>query len=116
MNRRRLCQVCLVFVTGRGGAGIHPRGPAVTRAGEGFLGAIPAPSPVRGESPLIPWTGPRFLPPNLTGACPGNGRGPGRGLGIPKKHAPPQAVQRGGAGNRAGGPLFLGPRRPRNER
>ena len=70
---------CVVFVTGRGGAGFHPRGPAATRARGAFFRVIPAPSPVRGESPLIPWTEPRFSPPKITGARLGNGRGRRRG-------------------------------------
>ena len=97
-----------MFVTGRGGVGFHPGGPAVTRAGEGFLGVIPAPSPVRDESPLIPWTGPRFSPPNLTEACPGNGRGPGRGLGIPKKTRPAPGRSAGRGGDWGRGPAIVG--------
>ena len=69
----------VVFVTGRGGAGFHPRGPAATRARGAFFRVIPAPSPVRGDSPLIPWTEPRFSPPKITGARLGNGRGRRRG-------------------------------------
>ena len=97
---------------GAGWGGFSPPRPRRYTGGGGFWGAIPAPSPVRGESPLIPWTGARFSPPNLTGARPGNGRGPGRGLGIPKKHAPPQAVQRGRAGNGAGSAIFGAPEAP----
>ena len=48
----------LVFVMGRGGAGFHSRGPAVMRARGAIFRVIPAASSVRGESPLIPWTGP----------------------------------------------------------
>ena len=95
------------FVTGRGGAGFHSPGPALTTGRGGCFGGDPRPAPVRGESPLIPWTGPRFSPPVLTGTRLGNGRGRGQGQGTLKKHAPPRAVQRG--------PRFSGPRRPRNE-
>ena len=105
----------LEFVTGRGGAGFHSAGPALTTGWGGYFGGDPCPAPIRGESPLIPWTGPRFSPPVLTGTRLGNGRGRGQGQRTLKKHAPPRAVQRGGAGNWAGGPHFSGPRRPRNE-
>jgi len=39
----------------------------------------------------------------------------GTGAGNAEKDTPPQAVERGGAGKRAGGPHFSGPRPPRNE-
>ena len=46
------------------------------------------------------------------------GAGPWLGLVVGKgeKYTPPQAGERAGVGNFAGGPWFLGPRRPRNER
>ena len=108
-------QSCLEFVTGRGRAGFHSPGPALTTGRGGYFGGDPRPAPVRGESPLIPWTGPRFSPPGLTGTLLGNGRGRGQGQGALKKHAPPRAVQQGRAASWAGGPRFSGPRRPRNE-
>jgi len=107
--------VSVEFVTGGGGAGFHSPGPALTTGRGGYFGGDPRPAPVRGESPLIPWTGPRFSPPVLTGTRLGNRRGRGHRQGTLKKHAPPRAVQRGGAGSWAGGPRFSGPRRPRNE-
>ena len=45
----------------------------------------------------------------------GVGPWPGVGAGEEEKYAPPQAGERAGAGNFAGGPCFMGPRRPRNE-
>ena len=70
---------------------------------------------VTGRVPLIPWMGLRFSPHVLTRIRLGNGRVRGQGQGTLKKHAPPWAVQQGGAGNWARGPRFLGPWRPRNE-
>jgi len=95
----------LEFVTGRGGACFHSPGPALTTGRGGYLGGDPRPAPVRGESPLIPWKGPLFSAPVLTGTRLGNGSGRGQGQGTLKKHAPPWAVQRGGAGSWAGGPV-----------
>ena len=69
----------LVFSTGQGGTGFHHRGPAATRARGAFFRGMPAPSPVRHESSLIPLTEPRFSPPKITGAHLGNGRGRRRG-------------------------------------
>jgi len=70
----------------------------------GYFGGNPRPAPVWGESPLIPWAGPCFPRPVLMETHLGNGRGRGQGQGTLKKDAPPQAVQRGGAGNLTGGP------------
>ena len=39
----------------------------------------------------------------------------GTGAGNAEKDTPPQAAEWGGAGKRAGGPRFSGPRPPRNE-
>ena len=50
----------------------------------GYFGGDPPPAPGRGESPLIPWMGPRFSPPVLTGTRVGNGRGRGQGQGTVK--------------------------------
>jgi len=106
---------CLEFVTGRGGAGFHLPGPALITSRGGYFGGDPHPAPVRGESPLIPWMGLRFSPPVLTGTRLGNRRGREQGQGTVKYHAPPRAVQRGGAGNWASSLRFSGPQRPRNE-
>ena len=51
----------------------------------------------------------------LSGALNGAGARTGAGAEGKKKKAPPWAVDRGGAGNWAGGPLVLGPQRPGNE-
>ena len=105
----------LEFVTGRGGAGFHSAGPTVTTGWGGYFGGDHCPAPVRGESPLIPWIGPGFSPPVVTGTRLGNGRGRGQGHGTLKKQALPRAGQRGRTGNWTGGPRFSGPRRPCNE-
>jgi len=83
----------LEFVTGRGGAGFHSPGPALTTGRGGYFRGDPRPAPVRGESPLIPWTGPCFSPLVLRGTRLGNGRGRGQGQGTLEKPAPPRAVQ-----------------------
>jgi len=101
------------YGAGRGGFSLG--GPALTTGLGGYFGGDPGPAPVRGESPLIAWTGPGFSPPVLTGTRLRNGLGRGQGQGTLKKHGPPPAVQRGGAVNWAGGRRFSGPRRPRNE-
>jgi len=105
----------LEFLTGRGEAGFDWPGPALTTGRGGCFGGEPRPAPILGESPLIPWTGSRFSAPVLTGTRLGNWWGRGQGQGTVKKHTPPWAVQRGGAGSWAGGPRFSGTRRPRNE-
>ena len=105
----------LEFVTRRGRAGFHSPGPALTTGWGCYFEGDPRPSPVRGESPLILWMGPRFSPPVLTGTCWGNGRGRGQEQGTLKEYGASQAIQRGGAGNWAGGPGFSEPWRPGNE-
>jgi len=45
----------------------------------------------------------------------GAGAAAGTGAGNAKKDTPPQAIDWGGAGKRAGGTRFSGPRPPRNE-
>jgi len=57
----------LVFVTGRGGAGYHSPGPALTRSPGGYFSGIPRPVPIRGPPTLIPCTGPHLLPPIFNG-------------------------------------------------
>jgi len=105
----------LEFVTGQCGAGFHFAGPALTTGRGGYFGGDACPAPVQGESPLIPWTGPCFSPPGLTGTRLGNGRGQGQGKGTLKKHTPPRAMQRGRAENWGWGLYLSGPRRPGNE-
>jgi len=100
------------LVTGRGGAGFHSPGPALTTGWGGYFGGDPRPAPVPGESPLIPSTGPRFSPPVLTGTRLGNGWGRGQGQGTLKKQAQPRAVQCGGAGVGLGTRVFQGPGGP----
>ena len=63
------------FVTGRGGEGFHSPGPAFTTGWGSYYRGDPRPAAIRGESPLIPWTGPRFSPPLLTGTRLRNGWG-----------------------------------------
>jgi len=69
----------LEFVTGRGGAGFHSPGPALTTGRGGYFGGDPRPAPIRGESPLIPWMGTRFSPPVLRGPIWGTAGAGGRG-------------------------------------
>ena len=107
----------LVFVTGRGGAGFQSPEPALTRGRGVYVSGNHRPAPVRGPPALIPWTGPGLLPHIFNGNPSGVwvGSVPERGLGhgMPKKTAsPPQAVEWGGAGKRAGGRRFRGPVRP----
>jgi len=44
----------LEFITGRGGAGFHSPGPALTMGRGGYFGGDPRPAPIRGKSPLLP--------------------------------------------------------------
>ena len=74
----------------------------------GYFGGDPRTAPVRGESPLIPWTGPRFPPPVLTGTRLGNGRGRGAGAGNPKKTRPAPGRSAGQGGELGRGPVFFG--------
>ena len=66
-DSRKLEVLRLVFVTGRGGVGFHSSGPALTRSRGGYFSGNPHPAPVRGPPTLIPWTGPRLLPPIFNG-------------------------------------------------
>ena len=77
------------YGAGRGGADFHSPGPPLHGARGGYFWGDPRPAPVRGESPLIPCTGPRFSPPILTGIPSGEwaGRG-GAGARNPKKTRP----------------------------
>ena len=74
----------LEFVTGRDGPGYHSPGPALTTGRGGYFGGDPRPAPVRGEPQLIPWIGPHFSPPVLTGTRLGHMRGRGQGQGTVK--------------------------------
>ena len=65
-----------MFVSGWGGADSHLLGPAVEGTGGVILWVVPAVSPVWGESPLIPRTGPRFAKPILNGGLAGEWAGP----------------------------------------
>jgi len=77
--KEQLIKELVEFVTGRGGAGFHSLGPAITMGRGGYYGGNPRPAPVRYKSPLIAWMGPRFSPPVLTGAVWGTGGGGGSG-------------------------------------
>jgi len=60
-------------------AGFHLPGPALGKGRGGYFGGDPHPAAIRGESPLIPWMGPPFSPPVLTGPIWGTGGAEGRG-------------------------------------
>jgi len=96
----KLADSILVFVTGRGGAGFHSPDPALTR----------------GPPALIPWTGPRLLPPIFNGDPSGVwvGRGPerGQGQGMPQKTPRPRPLSGAGPGKGPGARVFRGPVRP----
>jgi len=82
----------------------------------GYVSGNPRPAPVRGPPAIIPWTGPRLLPPILNGDPSGVwvGRGPerGQGQGIPKKTPRPRALSGAGRGKGPGARVFQGPVRP----
>ena len=66
---------------GRGWAGFHLPGSALTWGRGGYFSANPRPAPVWGPPALIPWTGPCLLPPIFNGDASGVwvGQGPKRG-------------------------------------
>ena len=97
-----------MFVTGRGRAGFHSQGPAVARAGGDILRVVPAPSLVRGESPLIPWTGPCIAPPIFNGGPAGEWAGQEAGARNPKKRHPAPGRLAGRGGERGRGPAVFG--------
>ena len=105
-----------MFVTGRGGAGFHSQGPALTRGRGGYFSGDPRPAPARGPPALIPWTGPHLLPPIFNRDPSGVwvGRGPewGQGQGMPKKTPCPRPLSGAGRGKGPGARLFRGPVRP----
>ena len=82
----------------------------------GYVAGNPGPAPVRGPLPLIPWTGPRLLPPIFNGDLSGVlvGRGPerGQGQGMPKKKPCPRPLSGVGRGNGPGARGLRGPVRP----
>ena len=104
-------QTGLVFVTGRRGASSHSPDPALTRGPGGYVSGNPRPAPVRGPPALIPWTGPRLLPPIFKGDPSGVwvGRGPvrGQGQGMSKKTPRPRPLSGAGRG-KGRGPAFFG--------
>jgi len=106
----------IVFVTGRGGAGFHSPDPALTRGRGGYVSGNPRPAPVRGLPALIPWTGPRLLPPifngDPSGVCVGRGPERGQGEGMPKKAPRPRPLSGAGRGKGPGARVFRGPVRP----
>jgi len=103
----------LVFVTERGGAGFHSPDPALTLGRGGYVAGNPRPAPVRGPPALIPWTGPRLLPPIFNGDPSGVwvGRGPerGQGQGMPKKTPRPRPLSGAGRGKGPGARVLRGP-------
>ena len=106
----------IVFVTGRGGAGFHWPDPALTQGRRGYFSGNPRPAPVRAPPALIPWTGPRLLPPIFDGDPSGVwvGQGPERGLGqgMPKKTPRPRPLSGAGRGKGPGARVLRGPVRP----
>ena len=102
----------VVFVTGRGGAGFHSPGPALTRGRGGIFRVIPA----RGPPALISWTGPRLLPPifseDPSGVWVGQGPQRGQGQGMPKKTPRPRPLSGVGRGTGPGARVFRGPACP----
>jgi len=106
----------LVFVTGRGGAVFHLPDPALTWGHGGYFSGNPHPAPVRGPPALIPWTGPRLLPPifngDPSGVWVGQGLELGQGQGMPKKTLRPRTLSGAGRGKGPGARVFRGPVRP----
>jgi len=80
------CLPCVEFVTGRGGAGFHSPGQALTTGRGGYFGGDPRTAPGQGEIPVHAVDRPHFSPPVLTVTGLGNGRGRAQGQGTLKKH------------------------------
>jgi len=102
------------YGAGRGGFSLtRPR--PYTGPG-GYFSGNPRPAPARGPPALIPWTGPRLLPPIFNGDPSGVwvGRGPerGQGQGMPKKTPRPRPLSGAGRGKGPGARVFRGPVRP----
>ena len=110
-----------MFVMGRDGAGFHSPDPALTRGRGVYVSGNARPAPVRGPPALIPWTGPRLLPPIFNGDPSGVWvqRGPERDRGreCRKMHpAPgPRQLSRAGRGKGQGALVVWGPVPPCNE-
>ena len=106
----------VVFVTGRGGAVFHSPDHALTWVRRGYFSGNHGPAPVRGPPALIPWTGPRLLPPifngNPSGVWVARGLERGQGQGMPKKTTPPRLLSGAGRGKGPGARVFRGPVRP----
>ena len=105
-----------MFITGWGGAGFHSPDPALTRGRGGYVSGNPRPAPVRSPPALIPWTGPRLLPPifngDPSGVCVGQGPERGQGQGMPKKSPRPRPLSGAGRGNGPGARVLRGPVHP----
>ena len=105
-----------MFVTGRGGAGFHSPGTALTRGQGGYFWGNPRPPAARGPPALIPWTGPHLLPPIFSLDPSGEWveRGPegGQGQGMLKKTPRPRPLSGAGRGKKPGARVFRGPVRP----
>jgi len=109
------CNMCSVRY-GAGQGGFSRARPRPYTGPGGYFSGNPRPAPVRGPPALIPWTGPRLLPPILTGDRSGVwvGRGPerGQGQGMPKKTPRPRPLSGAGRGKGLGARVFRGPVRP----
>ena len=107
---------CQVFLMGRSGRVFTCQTPPLHGAGGGYVSCNPHPTPVRGPPALIPWTGPRLLPPifNRDPSRVWVGRVPerGQGQGMPKKAAPPRPLSGAGRGKGQGRRVFRVPVRP----
>jgi len=106
MGGRGECRV----LTGRGGAGFHSPGPALTWGRGGYFSGNPRPAPARGPPALIPWTGPRLLPHIFNGERSGVWVGglPERAQGhrMPKKTPRPRPLSGAGRGKAPGARIF----------
>jgi len=118
--RKLECLVCLKFLSsvrygaGRGGFSLARPRPYTEPGGVCFGYSPPRPHP--GSPALIPWTGPRLLPPifngDPSGVCVGRGPERGQGQGMPKKAPRPRPLSGAGRGKGPGARVFRGPVRP----
>jgi len=103
----------VVFGRGRGGPVFHWPDPALTWGRGGYFLRNPRPAPVRGPPVLIPWTGPRLLPPifnrDPSGVWEGRGLEREPGQGMPKKTPRPRPLSGAGRGKGLGTRVFRGP-------
>jgi len=109
------CILCSVrYGAGRGGF-LLARPRPYTGPG-GYVLRNPRPAPLGGPRALIPWTGPRLLPPifngDPSGVCVGRGPERPQGQGMPKKAPPPRPLSGAGRGKGPGARVFRGPVRP----